>query len=265
MQKSNIEWTEETHNFWIGCRKISEGCKNCYMYREMDRFHKNGNLIKRAQHNDFYKPLHAKDKNPTTIFVNSWSDFCIDFPAADEWRLMAWHVIRETPQHTYIILTKRPERLPQCLPPDWNDGYENVWLGFSAENQERYDERSFHFRDVKAKVKFVSFEPLLGDISFIDTSASLSTSGYDLINGIDWIIAGGESGYTRKGPHGYRKCEIEWFEHLLEQSRKIKKPFFMKQLGTHLAKQYKCGKDVHGRELKNIPKNLQVRQYPHGV
>ncbi len=255
MQKSKIEWTEYTWNPWSGCHKVSEGCKNCYMFREKARFRLNGNVIIKSQHNTFNKPLRIKE--PAAIFVCAYSDFFIEHPEADEWRRQAWDIMRRTPQHTYLILTKRPERIVDCLPGDWGEGYDNVWLGISAENQKEYDSRIFFLSQIKAKHKFISFEPLLSEIKMLG-------DGYELIKGIDWIIAGGESGHS-KGEYKFRECKIEWLESLQAESKEVKKPFYLKQLGTYLSKELKLKSDPHGRILKNFPKKLQVRKLPKGI
>ncbi|MCK5237182.1 MAG: DUF5131 family protein, partial [Deltaproteobacteria bacterium] len=101
-ENTKISWCDHTHNFWFGCKKTSPGCRNCYTERQMKRFGKDFNMIVRSK--SFDKPLKWKD--PALIFTCSWSDFFI--PEADEWRDDAWKIIRDTPQHTYQILTKRP-------------------------------------------------------------------------------------------------------------------------------------------------------------
>src|SRR6185437_4156982 len=132
MRESNIQWTEYTHNPWTGCRKVSEGCKYCYMHRIVDlKWKEDPNVVTRASDYIFYKPFYEKE--PKMIFTCSMSDFMIE--EADQWRGDMWQLIRDTPQHTWQILTKRPERIIECLPEDWGEGYQNVWLGVTVENQ----------------------------------------------------------------------------------------------------------------------------------
>lgn len=119
MLKSNIQWTESTHNFWSGCTKVSDGCKFCYMHRIKEGKGENGSTVTRASDKYFYAPYF--DKEPKLIFTCSMSDFFIE--QADSWRERAWATIKNTPWHTWQILTKRPERIKQCLPADWGDGY----------------------------------------------------------------------------------------------------------------------------------------------
>jgi protein gp37 len=102
----------------------------------------------------------GEDPQPRFIFTCSWSDFFIT--EADKWRAEAWDIIRRTPEFTYLILTKRPDRIARCLPADWGDGYPNVWLGTSAENQKYADQRIPELLKVPAAKRFLSLEPLLG-------------------------------------------------------------------------------------------------------
>jgi len=118
MKQTNIQWTDSTVNFWTGCKKVSEGCKYCYMYRIKDRQGKIGSFVKRVSDYSFYEPLSWEE--PMLIFTCSMSDFFIE--EADPWRKDAWDVIRKTPQHKWQILTKRPERIKDCLPDDWGNG-----------------------------------------------------------------------------------------------------------------------------------------------
>ncbi len=151
-----ISWTDATWNPWRGCKKVSAGCKNCYMFRDAERYGKDPNQIVRSR-TTFEDPL----KWPTgrKVFVCSWSDFCLR--EADPWRADAWEVMRRSPQHTFQICTKRPERLPACLPHDWGDGWPNVWLGVTAENQEMAVKRIPVLAQIPARVRWVSVEPML--------------------------------------------------------------------------------------------------------
>jgi len=151
-----------------------------------------------------------------TIFTCSWSDFF--HGDADPWRLEAWQIIRRTPQHTYLILTKRPELMP--LPWDSGRPWPHVWLGVSAENQQYADERIPPLLDTAAAHRFLSIEPLLGPI---DLSPYLAD--------IDWLIVGGES-----GPH-FRTMEIAWLEEIVTQCEAARVPIFVKQDGARQPEQ----------------------------
>lgn len=212
MGQTTIEWTEYTWNPWTGCDPVSEGCKNCYMFRDKRRFGQEPRDVIRSK-TTFDAPL--KLAKPTLIFTCSWSDWFHE--DADEWRDEAWDVIRRTPQHRYQILTKRPERIAQHLPYDWHDGWRNVWLGVSVENQ-RVAHRISTLSTIRAWVRFVSAEPLLGPIFFS------RDHGLELLS-IDWLIAGGES-----GPQA-RRMEEWWATNLRNQCRLARVPFFFKQVG----------------------------------
>lgn len=153
-EESKIQWTENTWNPWHGCKKVSEGCKYCYMYRDKIKFGQDPMLVVRSK-GKFNEPL--KWKEPRIIFTCSWSDWFID--EADEWRDEAWAVIKATPQHTYQILTKRPERIKDHLPKDWGEGYPNVWLGVSIESDKVAYDRLWRLVEVPAAIKFISADP----------------------------------------------------------------------------------------------------------
>jgi protein gp37 len=152
----------------------------------------------------FREPLKWKD--PLRVFTCSWSDFFID--QADTWRLDAWEIIRRTPQHTYLILTKRPERIIDHLPDGWP--WAHVWLGVSVEMRE-YIGRIDTLRAIPAAKRFLSLEPLLEDLSTLN------------LDGIGWVIAGGES-----GPQ-HRPMEIAWLESILDQCTAAGTQLYIKQ------------------------------------
>ena len=208
---SNIQWCDHTWNPWHGCKKISAGCKYCYMYRGKAQYNQDGSIIQKSK-TKFNEPL--KWKEPARVFTCSWSDWFIE--AADQWRDEAWAIIKQTPHLTYQILTKRPERIAECLPADWGSGYENVWIGVSVENQETADTRIPILSNLEdIKVKFISFEPLLEEIRLISKAlrfhfwdmhfTKYSFEHYFENNaGIGWAILGGESG-NKTGKWLYRK------------------------------------------------------------
>lgn len=133
--RTNIAWTERTWNPWRGCIKISPGCKNCYMFRDQKRFGFEPSQIVKCNpttwsHPKRWNSIAEAAGRKDLVFTCSWSDFFLE--EADEWRDAAWDVIRKTPNLIYQILTKRPERIAECLPADWP--LENVWLGVSIEH-----------------------------------------------------------------------------------------------------------------------------------
>ena len=227
---SAIEWTTHTWNPWMGCHKVSQGCKNCYMFREQKQYGNDPNVVRRSK-TKFNEPL--KWSESARVFTCSWSDWFIE--EADPWRDEAWEIIRTTPHLTYQILTKRPENILERLPIDWGDGWSNVWLGVSAEDQENADKRVNQLWGLPARVKFVSAEPLLDRIDFS------WAFGF-----IDWVIVGGESG------PGSRPMDIGWARQIRRQCREAGVAFFMKQMGGWPNK--------HG----DIPEDLQVFEFPNG-
>lgn len=174
-EKTGIEWSGATWNPWVGCTKVSPGCKNCYMFRDLNQ--KNvydPNTVRRTT-TTFNSPLKwhramkrieaggmpPKNYVPrgSRIFTCSYSDFF--HQDADEWRAEAWEIIRNTRGYTYIILTKRPENIKDRLPDDWGAGYPNVWLLVSAENQMFLKKRWAILDSIPAVVRGISAEPLL--------------------------------------------------------------------------------------------------------
>ena len=255
---TKIEWADATINFWHGCKKVSQGCKFCYMFRDKARYSQDGSKIVRAAKETFYKAL--KWEEPRRIFTCSWSDFFIK--DADEWREDAWEVIRKTPQHTWLILTKRPERIKQCLPKDWGNGYENVWLGVSVENDKAAYFRIQQLWEIPVKVRFLSVEPLISKVNLMPYLAVQLPEEKNLVYPIHWVIVGGESG-NDVGDWRYRKCDPEWIRDIVGKCKHYEIPVFVKQLGTHLAKELKL-KDRAGADFNdpNFPPDFKVREFP---
>jgi protein gp37 len=215
-KNSTIEWTEATWNPWHGCHKVSPGCAHCYMYRDKKRYGQDPSVVVRSK-TSFDVP--HRWKSPKMIFTCSWSDFFV--ADADEWRKEAWEVIRDTPQHTYQVLTKRPERILEHLPDGWP--FQNVWLGVSVENP-RFYWRIESLKQIPASVRFLSLEPLLSSMAALP------------LEGISWVVVGGESGPK------CRPMKAEWVREIQRQCRKAKAAFFFKQWGGPR-------KDVTGRIL----------------
>lgn len=244
-ERSVIEWTDSTWNPWRGCDKVSPGCAHCYMFRDQERYGKDPSVVTRCADGTFYAPVKSRkwaetrerciaEKGSHLVFTCSWSDWFHE--DADEWRAEAWQIIRDTPRSTYQILTKRPERIAECLPPDWGEGYPNVWLGVTIENR-RFNHRAQMLEQVPAAVRFISAEPLLGplvydgsedpdDHPWQDVTWSDDYEGWSLdLHGIDWIITGGESG------PGHRRFDPQWALDLLHEARDTGTAFLHKQNG----------------------------------
>ncbi len=224
-EKTGIAWCDATWNCWQGCHKVSAGCKNCYMFSEKTRYGQNPNVVIRSSDATFNAPLKWA-KNPAKyghikrVFVDSWSDFFIE--EADPWRDEAWEIMRKTPQFIYQLCTKRPERIAQCLPPDWGDGYPNVWLLTSTENQAAADLRIPILIKIPAVVHGISAEPLLGPIDFRKVP-TFNRIGLDLSD--FWVIVGGESGSNA------RPMISSWADSIRQQCEKAGVAFFFKQNG----------------------------------
>ncbi|MCB2085553.1 MAG: phage Gp37/Gp68 family protein [Sphingomonadaceae bacterium] len=250
-QQSSIEWTDLTWNPVVGCSIESAGCKNCYAMRMAARLQAMGHekyegLTKRSKRGAVWTDrvrCHEESieiplnwKKPRRVFVNSMSDlFHPDVPSDFVRRI--WAVMRQTPQHHYQILTKRPHRMAQLLKEISPRPLGNVWLGTSVEDQ-RVVGRIDHLRDVPASIRFISFEPLIGDVGNIDLS------------GIHWAIVGGES-----GPRA-RSMDSEWVENILDQCLDSGTAFFFKQWGGVNKK--KTGRLLHGREWNEWPEFERV-------
>lgn len=216
-----IEWTDATWNPWHGCRKISPGCKYCYMYRDKARYGQDPTKVVRSK-TTFDAPL--KWKGRRNVFTCSWSDWFIE--EADEWRDEAYEIIRKTP-HQYQILTKRPERIEGRFP---DPPISNIWLGVSVESAQ-YKHRIDTLREIPAAIRFLSLEPLLGPLGLIDLS------------GIHWVIVGGES-----GPEA-RPMQPTWAREIRDQCIAASVPFLFKQWGESNAELVNVGKKAAGRTL----------------
>lgn len=228
-----IEWTESTWNPITGCTKVSLGCKNCYAERMALRLQAMGMSNYR---NGFKVTTHEQAlgiplrwKKPQTIFVNSMSDlFHREVPT--EFVLKIFKVMNVANWHRYQILTKRPGRVVELDSRlDWQS---HIWMGVTVENRD-YLHRIDDLRKTDAFIKFLSLEPLLGPLPKLD------------LEGIDWVIVGGESG------PGARLIKKEWVEDICEQCQSQRVPFFFKQWGGVNKK--KTGKMLNGRIWKQMP------------
>lgn len=233
MATSSIEWTDSTWNPVTGCTKISPGCKNCYAERMAKRLQAMGQPNYkdgfRVSLHDRALALPLKWKKPQTIFVNSMSDVLHeDVPESFIQRI--FDTMAKTPWHTFQVLTKRAERL-EAIDRNltWPD---NAWMGVSVEAKD-YLYRIDRLRNVGARVKFMSFEPLLGKLGKID------------LQGIHWAIVGGES-----GPRA-RPIDKEWVLEIRDECTSAGVPFFFKQWGGTNKK--KAGRLLDNRTWDEVP------------
>lgn len=203
-------------NPWHGCVKISEGCRHCYVYRFDSRYGKNSREVTKTA--AFSLPIQRKRdgsyKIPSGSLVYTCfsSDFFLD--TADAWRPTAWEMIRLRSDLHFLFITKRIERMSLCIPPDWGNGYENVTIGCTIENQEMCNHRLPYFLQAPITHKIIVCEPLLEHITL------------PTCNGIEQVITGGESGYNA------RPCHYEWILHLRAQCAEQKIGFYFKQTGA---------------------------------
>lgn len=233
MAQSSIEWTEMTWNPTTGCTKISAGCKFCYaevmtrrlMAMGIDKY-KDGFEV-RTHEDSLMTPFEWK--KPKVVFVNSMSDlFHPDVPV--EFIKKVFHVMNNTPQHTYQVLTKRADRLFEIHEQlNWTN---NIWMGVSVED-ERVTQRVDFLRHTNAKTKFLSCEPLIGPLMNLN------------LLGIDWVIVGGESG--RKA----RPMEEWWVWDIKQQCQEQEILFFFKQWGGTNKK--KTGRELAGNTYNEMP------------
>jgi protein gp37 len=240
--KSAIEWTEATWNPVTGCDRVSAGCDHCYALALAARlkamgqpkYQRDGDP--RTSGPGFGVTMHPAEleiprrwRRPRVIFVNSMSDLFHPQVSAD-FVARVFEVMAATPQHTYQVLTKRPKRARQLL-RDWTL-VPNVWLGVSIED-ERVVDRADILRQVRAAVRFLSLEPLLGPLPSLD------------LTGIDWVIVGGESGPD------HRPMRKEWVLELRNRCQAAGVPFFFKQWGGPTPKS--GGRLLDGRTWDEMP------------
>jgi protein gp37 len=244
---SSIEWTTHTFNPWWGCTKVSDGCKFCYAEALAKRYghrvwgtNKPRRLLSEAH---WQSPLKWEDdakvkRTRYRVFCASMADvFEENAPAREVRRL--WDIIRRTPNLDWQLLTKRPHRIAENLPDDWCDGYPNVWLGTSVEDQ-RVLERITHLTAIPADVHFLSLEPLLGPLPNLP------------LQDIEWVIVGGESGSNA------RFMDKAWVLDIRRQCRIAGVAFFFKQWGG--VNKRAAGRLLEGRTYDELPKIRLVRR-----
>ena len=225
-------------NAWHGCHKISAGCQNCYMFRRDAKYGKDSTVVKKTA--NFSLPIMKKKdgtyKLQTTdyVYVCMTSDFFIE--EADEWRRDAFEMMRMRPDLNFYIVTKRIDRFDRCKPYDWKDGYDNVTICSTCENQEMADYRLPIFLSVQIKHKEIIHEPML---EAVDINKYLESGQ------IENVICGGESGENA------RPCNYEWVLNTREQCKKWEVPFYFKQTGAKFIK--------NGKVYK-VPRAIQMEQ-----
>lgn len=260
-ENSKIEWTDHTFNPWVGCTKVSSACDHCYAEGWAKRAGQpelwTGER-RRTSANTWAGPLKwnrkaADEGRRARVFCASLADV-FDNQVPEGWRYDLWRLIEKTPHLDWLLLTKRPQNIRKMLPnfpgaKPWGDGWSNVWLGTTAENQTEADRRIPHLLSVPAAIRFLSCEPLLGPLdltldNLVCTECAACSDGH-LVEpdtganacrrcdstgklsewGIDWVICGGESG------HGARPMHPDWAKSLRDQCAAAGVPFLFKQWG----------------------------------
>jgi protein gp37 len=240
---TKIAWTDSTFNPWIGCTDVSPGCDRCYAETWGRRFgvEWGPHGARRRTSADYWRgPLRRQRRAAAfqrahgrrqRVFCASLADV-FDNQVPPEWREDLFKLVRACPDLDWQVLTKRPQNMARFLPPDWGDGYPNVWLGATTESQEYFDQRMPILARAPAIVRFVSYEPAVGPLRITDAAARP-----------DWLICGGESG------PGARMMPPEWARDIRDQCASAGVSFFMKQM----------------TKLAPIPDDLFVRQFPRRV
>jgi protein gp37 len=242
MSKTSIEWTEMTWNPVTGCNKISAGCKFCYAEVMSKRLKAMG--VEKYS-NAFKLTLHESDlnipfewKNPKIVFVNSMSDlFHKDVPVAYIQRI--FRVMKDNPQHVFQILTKRADILLKYDKKGLLEWTHNIWMGVTVENDKLMN-RIDLLKATKARIKFLSCEPLLSDLPGLN------------LKGIDWVIVGGESGRTP------RPMKKKWVKNIKKECKRTDVAFFFKQWGGTNRK--KTGRMLDGRMYSEMPDFQMVNE-----
>jgi protein gp37 len=229
-ENSKIEWCDNTFNPWIGCQKVSPGCDHCYAEAQ-NAFRKwNGGTWgphaprKRTSDANWKNPI--KWNNDAGVFKEEHGHrprvFCasladvFDNQAPSAWRQELFFLIRECDRLDWLLLTKRPQNILKMLPLDWGDGYPNVWLGTTAEDQPHFDQRWKHLQEIPAIIKFISYEPALGPLRLPSDGPFPN-----------WLISGGESG------GGARPVKRRWIRDIIADCRQHCVAVFHKQWGSY--------------------------------
>lgn len=224
---------------WHGCHRISPGCLHCYMHRSDLRYDRNPDHVYKTGTFDLPR-RHCRDGSfklkpgPHDVFTCGSSDFFLE--EADAWRMEAYQMMKERPDLRFFIITKRIERLYEVLPKDWGEGYDNVIIGCTVENQEMADQRLPFFLNAPIAHRNIICSPLL---------ENLHLEPYLDADKIELVAAGGESGSKA------RICEFEWITNIREQCLEKQIAFHYHQTGTYLRKD---------KKLYHIPKREEYHQ-----
>jgi protein gp37 len=240
MSNTKIQWAEKVWNPVTGCTKISPGCAHCYAEQFAARLSKIPNLkgkykygFEFAIHYDAFDEPY-KWRTPKRVFVTSMGDLFHE-KVSNQWRDKVFEVIKQLPQHTFMLLTKRPENMLEYMRRNGYEKLPNIWCGVSAENQQAANERIPILLLIKSPVRFVSCEPLLGPVHFningVQTLENLKIA-HKQYGKVDWVIAGGESGNRARPMHP------DWVNEIVHQCSAHKTPLFFKSWGAYSPLEY---------------------------
>lgn len=284
---TSIAWCDATFNPWWGCAKVSAGCQHCYAEAQAQRFEKDRGLwgpgARRRVTGDAYwrqperwNRAAAAAGERRRVFCASMADVFEDRADLDRLRVRLFDVIRRTPHLDWLLLTKRPEAALGIIKrvgilsagidvarmaASWCGGEppSNVWLGTTAETQATADERVPALLSIPARVRFLSCEPLLEGID-LRPAAFNGADSFGSLEGLHWIIVGGESG------HHARPCDVEWIASIIKQCTDAAVPVFAKQLGSAACvagDEWSLDlRDPKGGDPDEWPEHLRVRQIP---
>ena len=247
-EKTIIAWTDHTFNPWMGCHKISPGCKNCYaetLTKNRMGLHLWGpaKTTRRQRTKAPWANVRKWNRRaslaigvlgegmPSLCFTASLADVFESHPELIKPRADMWDLMRECENLHFQILTKRPENIEAMLPDDWGNGWPNVWLGTSIENND-YVGRADILRAIPAAIRFISYEPALGPLPDMNLA------------GIDWLIYGGESG------PGYRDHDLQWARDIRELCAESETAFFYKQASAYRTE---MGITLDGEIVRRFP------------
>lgn len=227
MPLNAIEQKSKMWNLWHGCHKLSAGCGQCYVYRGDSKRGIDSRIVAKTQNFDLpiRKKRNGEYKIPpgTMVYTCFTSDFFVE--EADQWRAEAWEMIRRRHDLRFMMITKRIDRFYESLPSDWGDGYENVTICCTAENQDRADYRLPLYKAAPIKHKIIICEPLLERVDL---------SAYRIGSWVEQVVAGGESGYLA------RPCDFDWIMALHNLCVEQGVSFWFKQTGARFVKDGKA-------------------------
>lgn len=248
---SRVGWCHHTFNGWIGCAHRSDGCRFCYAEALAKRWgwtRWGVNEERRITSKTTWKEPRRWNREAAAlgerhrVFCSSLADVFDEHPGVVSARADLFELIKETPYLDWLLLTKRPENISEMLPTDWGEGYPNVWLGTTVED-DRVAWRVEALLRILSAVYFVSYEPALGPIhDRVD------------IRGVNWLICGGESGAQA------RPMRAEWARGARDLARETGAAFFMKQLGAVLSRE--VGVAAPGEKLEDFPEDLRIQEFP---